>query len=100
MYYLCTGFRANKFSTHQDKNYIYPEDPVEDVSKSIGLPFKPADETSGDSASSEAAPGSESDSSDVEKSVTSEHSDDEGWLAILARAVGPLLSMNVQRPRS
>jgi hypothetical protein len=62
------------------------------VSKFIGLPL--GDESDVCEASDE-----ESAPSDVERSVTSEHSED-GGLAISTCAVGPLLSMKVQRPRS
>jgi len=75
----------------------YSEDPSLEVSRSIPLPLADK-ETDIDEVRDEAE--SESESSDVEKSVTSEHCDDKGGLAISTCAVGPLLSTNDQRPRS
>jgi len=69
------------------------------VPRSIGLPL-PADEETNIDETSDEDDESDSDSSDVEKSVMSEDRDDDGGLAISMCAVGPLLSMNVQCPRS
>jgi len=80
----------------QAKRYL--DDSVEEASRCIGLP--PADEETEVCEFPDEEREPEADSSDVEKSVTSEHWDDEGGLAISTHAVGPLLSMNVQQFRS
>jgi hypothetical protein len=51
----------------------YPEESVEGVPKSIGLTFGSVGEESELDEPLDGVPCSESDSSDVEKSVTSEH---------------------------
>ena len=68
--------------------------------KSIGLLFECLGEERKVGELSDEDPESVSELSDVEKSVTSELRDEEGGLAILTCAVGPLLSINFQRPRS
>lgn len=85
--------RSNKY-----KLMAYPEDPVEEGSKSIGLPLVDDETDIVETSDEDIELGS--DSSDVEKSVMSEDRDDEDGVAILTCAMGPLLSTNVQRPRS
>ena len=70
---------------------------MEDVPKSIGLPL--ADEETDIEVSNEDAD-KESDLLDVEKLVMSEDWGDKDEVAISTCAMGPLLSMKVQCPRS